>query len=88
MGRSGAKWSVWWADNCPGQNKNNYVIWFFQDLIRRGIYSRIDLKFLVVGHTYGPTDRTFGLLRTTPLDFSQCTLLSSGLQKFHNHPTW
>ena len=42
--------------------KNNYIIWFFQDLIRRGVYSRIDLKFLTVGHTYGPTDRTFGVI--------------------------
>ena len=60
LGRTGAKWSIWWADNCPGQNKNNCVIWFFQELIRSRIYSRIDYKFLVVGHTYGPTDRKFG----------------------------
>ena len=62
FGRTGAKWSVWWADNCAGQNKNNCVIWFFQDLIRKGVYSRIDYKFLVVGHTYGPTDRCFGVI--------------------------
>ena len=62
LGRTGAKWSIWWADNCGGQNKNNYVIWFFQDLIRRGVYSRIDYKFLVVGHIYGPTDRCFGTI--------------------------
>ena len=62
FGRTGAKWSIWWADNCGGQNKNNYVIWFFQDLIRKGVYSRIDYKFLVVGHTYGPTDRCFGTI--------------------------
>lgn len=74
LGRSGAKWSIWWADNCAGQNKNNAMIWFFQDLIRRGIYSRIDLKFLVVGHTYGPTDRTFGVIEkyTSKLE-SVCT---------------
>ena len=59
---AGAKWSVWWADNCPGQNKNNYIVWFFQDLICREIYSRIDLKFLTVGHTYAPTDHTFGVI--------------------------
>lgn len=29
LGRTGAKWSIWWADNCPGQNKNNYLMWFF-----------------------------------------------------------
>ena len=62
LGRTGAKWSIWWADNCPGQNKNNYVIWFFQDLIRRGVYTRIDFKFLIAGHTYGPTDRHFALI--------------------------
>ena len=62
LGRTGAKWSVWWADNCPGQNKNNYLMWFFQDLIRRKIYSRIDYKFLIAGHTYGPADRSFGVI--------------------------
>lgn len=62
LGRTGAKWSIWWADNCPGQNKNNYIMWFFQELIRQKVYSRIDYKFLVVGHTYGPTDRSFGVI--------------------------
>ena len=40
-----------------GQNKNHCVVWFF---ITTGVYSRVDYKFLVVGHTYGPTDRCFG----------------------------
>ena len=62
LGRTGAKWSIWWADNCPGQNKNNYIMWFFQDLIRRKIYSRIDYKFLIPGHTYGVTDQAFGVI--------------------------
>ncbi len=62
FGRTGAKWSIWWADNCAGQNKNHCVIWFFQDLIRKGVYSRIDYKFLIVGHTYGPADRCFGVI--------------------------
>ena len=44
-----------------GQNKNNYIIWFFQDLIRRRVYTRIDFKFLVVG-PYGPTDQSFGVI--------------------------
>ena len=62
FGRTGAKHNIWWADNCPGQNKNNCIMWFFQDLIRRGVYSRIDYKFLVPGHTYGPTDRHFAII--------------------------
>ncbi len=56
LGRTGTKWSIWWADNCPGQNKNHVVIWFFQHLILRSVYTRIDYKFLVVGHSCGPTD--------------------------------
>ena len=26
LGCTGAQWSIWWADNCPGQNKNNYIM--------------------------------------------------------------
>ena len=37
-------------------------MWFFQDLIRQNVYTRIDYTFLVVGHTYGPTDRSFGVI--------------------------
>ena len=37
-------------------------MWFFQELIRREIYSRIDCKFLVAGHTYSPTDGSFGVI--------------------------
>lgn len=37
-------------------------MWFFQDLIRRKVYSRIDYKFLIAGHTYGFTDQTFGMI--------------------------
>ena len=33
LGRMGAKWSIWWSDNCPGQNKS--LMWFFSDSIRR-----------------------------------------------------
>ena len=61
QGRTGAKWR-WWSDNCPGQNKHNYLMWFLQELIRRKIYLRIDYKCLIPGHTYGPTDRNFALI--------------------------
>ena len=37
-------------------------MWFFQYLIRRKIYSRIDYKFLIAGHTYGSTDQTFSAI--------------------------
>ena len=36
--------------------------WYFQDLIRRNVYTRIDYKFLIAGHTYGSTDQTFDMI--------------------------
>ncbi len=62
FGRTGAKWSIWWANNCAGQNKNHCVVWFFQYLIRQGVYCRIDYRFETVGHTYRSTDRCFGVI--------------------------
>jgi len=56
------KWSIWWADNCPSQNKNNYVVWFFQEMIQCKVYSRIDYKFLIPSHTYESTDQVFGII--------------------------
>ena len=37
-------------------------MWYFQDLIRRNVYTRIDYKFLIAGHTYGSTDQTFEII--------------------------
>ena len=60
--RSGAKKAIFWSDNCPGQNKNNAIMWWYQHLVDTGVYTRIDAKFLVVGHTYGRADQLFGRL--------------------------
>ena len=37
-------------------------MWVFQDLNYCKVYTRIDFKFLVPGHTYGPTDRLFAVI--------------------------
>ena len=29
LGRTGAKWSIWWADNCIGQNKKKFLIFLY-----------------------------------------------------------
>ena len=50
---------MWWADNCPGQNKNNLVFFKISSATK---CTRIDYKFLVVGHTYGPSDQSFGVI--------------------------
>ena len=39
------------ADNCTGQNKNNYVLWYLLWRAITGRHTNITLSFLVVGHT-------------------------------------
>ncbi|KAE9291048.1 hypothetical protein PF001_g19333 [Phytophthora fragariae] len=52
-----------YADNCSGQNKNNYVIKFFLAQVQMGVFERIDYKFFVKGHTKNSCDRGFGHIR-------------------------
>lgn len=49
-------------DNCYAQNKNQYMIAFCADLIRRDIFDDVRLDFLPVGHTKFNCDRVFGIL--------------------------
>ena len=53
---------VCYSDSCFGQNKNYVMVCFWSWLIVRGMFSRIDHKFLVRGHTYLPCDRDFALI--------------------------
>ena len=39
------------ADNCAGQNKNCYTIWFLNWLVLNDFFKRVELRFLVAGHT-------------------------------------
>ena len=48
-----------YSDNCSGQNKNSHMICFWSWLVSKGMFTRIDHKFLVRGHTYLPCDRDF-----------------------------
>ena len=50
---------ILWADNCPGQFKECYLFFYCDWLIKNGRFWRVDLKFLLEGHTYGFCDRRF-----------------------------
>lgn len=51
------------ADNCAGQNKNNFFLWFLAWRIINNLHVSIIYSFLVTGHTkFGP-DRCFGMLK-------------------------
>lgn len=48
------------ADNCAGQNKNNYFLWYLALRIATELHQ---YSFLIAGHTkFGP-DRCFGILK-------------------------
>uniref|UniRef100_H3H7Q0 DUF7869 domain-containing protein n=1 Tax=Phytophthora ramorum TaxID=164328 RepID=H3H7Q0_PHYRM len=49
-----------YADNCGGQNKNNYVLKALLALAHMGDLETVELKFFVKGHTKNAVDRGFG----------------------------
>ena len=50
------------CDNCAGQNKNYYVLLSALRLIHERKVMRIEIIFMVSGHSYLPCDRNFGVL--------------------------
>ncbi len=51
------------CDNCSGQNKNRFVLWYCAWRVAMGLHQSIILNFLVVGHTKFHPDGCFGLLK-------------------------
>ncbi|KAF1321211.1 hypothetical protein FI667_g12043, partial [Globisporangium splendens] len=51
---------VVWCDNCGGQNKNSYLIWYLLFLVEHGVLQTACLKFFMKGHTKNACDRGFG----------------------------
>lgn len=51
------------ADNCSGQNKNNFFLWYLAWRTIHHLHESIDYSFLIAGHTkFGP-DRCFGIIK-------------------------
>ena len=51
------------ADNCSGQNKNNYFIWYLAWRTILQLHHSVKYSFLIAGHTkFGP-DRCFGIIK-------------------------
>ena len=47
---------------CGGQNKNNFVIWYYSWPVLCGLHKSILYSFLIAGHTKFNPDWCFGLL--------------------------
>jgi hypothetical protein len=50
-------------DNCGGQNKNRYVLRLAPLCVELRYYRRVNIIFLVAGHTKNAADRLFNLLK-------------------------
>ena len=46
-------------DNCCRENKNKYVFSFLAFLVQRGVFSKVKISFLPVGHTHEDIDQMF-----------------------------
>ena len=51
------------CDNCSGQNKNRFVIWYLAWRVASGLHRSMTLNFLIAGHTKLAPDWCFGLLK-------------------------
>ncbi|KAL3045312.1 hypothetical protein OYC64_013556 [Pagothenia borchgrevinki] len=73
------------CDNCSGQNKNRYLLWYLAWRCMVGLHQDITLNFLIAGHTKFAPDWCFGLFkqqfRRTPVsclkDISQAVRSST-----------
>ena len=51
------------ADNCVGQNKNNYVMMYLLWRVLTGRSTELTLSFMIAGHTKFSCDACFGLIK-------------------------
>lgn len=51
------------CDNCSGQNKNKFMLWYLLWRTMHGLHNSINLNFMIVGHTKFAPDWCFGLLK-------------------------
>ncbi len=59
----GEKWVHLSADNCVGQNKNNALLQYLMYRVLTGLHEKIELSFLIAGHTKFSPDGYFGLIK-------------------------
>ena len=51
------------CDNCSGQNKNNFMLWYCAWRIQQGLHKQITINFMPPGHTKFAPDWCFGLIK-------------------------
>lgn len=51
------------CDNCSGQNKNNFMLWYLAWRVGHKLHDKIEIHFLIAGHTKFSPDCGFGLIK-------------------------
>ena len=51
------------ADDCSGQNKNNYFVWYLAWRTILQLHLSVRYSFLIAGHTKFAPDRCFGIIK-------------------------
>ena len=51
------------CDNCSGQNKNKYAMWYFAWCTIHGLHQSVSVNFMIAGHTKFAPDWCFGLIK-------------------------
>ena len=54
---------ILWADNSPAQFKHCFLFFYLDTLVQNGRFLRVDLKFLLEGHSFSICDRRFGCIQ-------------------------
>ena len=52
-----------WTDNAPSQFKECFFFFYLDHLVKNKYFLRIDLKFLLEGHSYSICDRRFACIQ-------------------------
>lgn len=59
------------CDNCPGQNKNNTVVRFYQALVGSGRFEIVEHYFTIRGHLFLDCHRNFGVIKRSLRKFDR-----------------
>jgi hypothetical protein len=51
------------CDNCSGQNKNKFLVWYFLWRTLHGLHRTVTVNFMITGHTKFAPDQCFGLVK-------------------------
>ncbi|MEQ2187146.1 hypothetical protein GOODEAATRI_001569 [Goodea atripinnis] len=51
------------CDNCTGQNKNYFMLWYGTWRVAHKLHSTLNIHFLIAGHTKFALDCAFGLIK-------------------------